>query len=192
MRYISPKGPRKRFSFLSTIQRIRYPVDVRCLLFILEIFFFLASTTNGQEASGFERAYRDTSSRSEPGTSAITNPPRAIRRALIDHTTGSIKEKRSYKRGRLLRTPRHILTRAHRPDVLLCRFTFVRTFPSRSLDFSSRFYRLLRAHRRDRRKECCSFAPGRCSTSVRARVTFPSTEIRCGALFKKGSIDTFI
>jgi len=91
-----------------------------------------------------------------------------IRRALIDHFTGSI-EKHPI-RGRLLRTPRHILTRPRlmshcvvsRPLAILC----LRQLLSPSY-----------GRRQDRYKECCPFAP---DAARWARMTFRFTKIqRC-------------
>lgn len=50
----------------------------------------------------------------------VTDPPSAIRRALIDHSAGF--NQGASVREHLLRTSCHILTRAHRSDVLLVSF----------------------------------------------------------------------
>lgn len=112
MRYISPKGPRKGFpSFLSMMKEL--DIRLTCVAYFLSSkSFFISHPRWINKLRDSRELYKDISNWS-PGTRAIINPPRAIWRALIDHTTGSIKEKRSYISGRLLRTPRHILTRLH-------------------------------------------------------------------------------
>lgn len=113
-------------------------VDVRCLLFLFPRSFF---TSRQRRTAKRPRDSRESSRikthRADHRHQRDNRSDESIRRALIDHSTGSIKE---YKR-----TPFKDAASYSHACTSLWRLTMsfhVRTFPSRSLDGS---YRLLRA-----------------------------------------------
>lgn len=121
LRYISQKIGEKVSAFLSAIQRTRYLLTCVAYFLFSRSFFYFTSKTDSQETPGFERefAYEDTSSWSSPA------PIRWEHSTCVNWPFDRINQR--LQDGRLLRTPRHILTRAHHPDVSLGRFTSARS-----------------------------------------------------------------